>query len=73
VVIWFVVRQRSRKWISHLVSPILGFGIVAYVLINAQANAKIAGLIWLGVGAAMLIVIKLRGGRPGALIEEETR
>ncbi len=69
--IWFVARNRSRQWISHLVSPILGFAIVAYVLVNAQTNAKVAGLIWLGVGALVLIVIKLRGGRPGALTDEE--
>jgi len=73
VVIWFIGRQKSRRWISHLISPILGFAIVAYVLVNAQTNAKVAGLIWLGVGAVILIVIRLRGGRPGALMEEETQ
>jgi len=45
---------------------------VAYVLVNAQANAKIAGLAWLGVGAVMLLVVKARGGRPGQLADEET-
>ena len=72
VVIWFIGKQKSRKWISHLVSPVLGFAIVAYVLVNAQTNAKVAGLIWLGVGVLVLLVIKRRGGRPGALIDEET-
>jgi len=73
VVIWFIGRQKSRRWISHLISPILGFAIVAYVLINAQTNAKVAGLVWLGLGVVILIVIKVRGGRPGALLEEETQ
>ena len=72
VVIWFVGKQKSRKWISHLLSPVLGFAIVAYVLVNAQTNAKVAGLLWLGVGVVVLLVIRRRGGRPGALIEEET-
>ncbi len=72
VVIWFVGKQKSRQWISHLLSPVLGFAIVAYVLVNAQTNAKVAGLVWLGVGVVVLVVVKLRGGRPGALIEEET-
>lgn len=72
VVIWFVLKQKSRKWFSHLVSPILGFAIVAYVLINAQTNAKIAGLTWLGIGAVVLIVVKVRGGRPSALTDEVT-
>ena len=70
VVVWFMARRRSRRWLSHLLSPIIGFAIVAYVLINAQTNAKIAGLIWLGIGVVILLVIKFRGGRPSALTEE---
>ena len=72
VVVWFIGRQKSRQWFSHLISPILGFAIVGYVLVNIQALAKITGLVWLGVGVIMLIVIKTRGGRPGLLVEEET-
>ena len=72
VLVWFMARQKSRQWFSHLISPLIGFAIVGYVLLNTQTNAKIAGLIWLGVGVVMLIVIRLRGGRPGLLTEEET-
>jgi amino acid transporter len=72
VVVWFMARQKSRQWFSHLISPLIGFAIVGYVLVNIQNNAKIAGLTWLGVGVVMLLVIKLRGGRPGLLVEEET-
>jgi amino acid transporter len=72
VVVWFIARQKSRQWFSHLLSPFIGFAIVAYVLVNAQTNAKIAGLLWLGVGVIMLIIIRTRGGRPGLLIDEET-
>ncbi|HVN00974.1 MAG TPA: APC family permease [Caulobacteraceae bacterium] len=72
VVVWFVGRQQSRRWGRHLIAPMLGFAIIAYVLVNAQTNAKIAGLAWLGVGVVALAVIKLRGGRPGALADEET-
>jgi len=71
VLVWYMLRQRSRRWFSHLISPLLGFAIVGYVLLNAQTNAKIAGLVWLGVGVVVLVVIKIRGGRPGALIQEE--
>ena len=72
VVVWFIGKQKSRHWFSHLISPIIGFAIVAYVLVNTQIEAKIAGLVWLGVGVIILIVIKTRGGRPGLLVEEET-
>ena len=43
VVMHFVVREKSRDWLRHLLSPLVGFAIVAYVLWNAEANAKIAG------------------------------
>src|SRR6185437_16365512 len=72
VVVWFMVRQKSRRWFAHLISPLLGFAIIGYVLLNTQTNAKIAGLLWLGVGALMLAVIKARGGDPGLLAKEDT-
>jgi amino acid transporter len=72
VVIHFMVRQKSRRWIRHLVVPAIGFAIVAYVLINAQANAKIAGLIWMAVGLATVLLLKFTGRSPGALLDEET-
>jgi amino acid transporter len=72
VLVWFMARQKSRQWFSHLISPVIGFAIVGYVLLNTQTNAKIAGVAWLGVGVVMLLVIKFRGGRPGLLVEEET-
>lgn len=72
VVVWFMIRQKSRRWFAHLVSPLLGFAIIGYVLLNTQTNAKIAGLLWLGIGALVLAVIKARGGDPGLLAEEDT-
>ena len=72
VMIYFLGRQKSRQWLRHLASPLIGFAIIAYVLLNAQTMAKIAGLVWLGVGVAALVAVKLRGGRPGKLLEEET-
>jgi amino acid transporter len=72
VMVWFLWRRKSRRWLPHLISPLIGLVIIAYVLINAQTNAKIAGLVWLAVGVVMLAAIKLRRGRPGLLAEEET-
>jgi len=67
-----MVRQRSRRWIRHLVVPAVGFVIVAYVLINAQANAKIAGLCWMAVGLATIVALKASGRSTGALLDDET-
>jgi amino acid transporter len=59
----FIVWQKSRRWIRHLVVPVIGFAIVAYVLVKAETPAKIAGLCWLGAGALALVFVKLRAGR----------
>ncbi|HYM18426.1 MAG TPA: APC family permease [Micropepsaceae bacterium] len=63
VIVHFVWRQRSRVWLRHLVAPLVGFTIVAYVLLNMAAPAKIAGLAWLAIGIAGLIGLKLTGRR----------
>jgi amino acid transporter len=72
VVVWFMVRQKSRRWFTHLICPLLGFAIIGYVLLNTQTNAKIVGVAWLGVGAIVLLVIRARGGDPGLLAKEDT-
>jgi len=63
VVAHFIIRQKSRRWIRHFVVPVIGFAIVAYVLVNAGRPAKIAGLCWLGAGAGALLVLKFRAWR----------
>lgn len=57
----FLWRQKSRDWLRHFVLPAIGFLIVAYVLLNAQANAKIFGSLWLGVGIAVLLWLRFTG------------
>jgi amino acid transporter len=57
----FIWRNKSRDWLRHLVSPAIGFVIIAYVLWNAEANAKIAGLCWLTMGVAVLIWFRFTG------------
>ena len=59
VVAHFVWRKKSRKWLQHLIAPAIGFAIIAYVLFNAEPNAKIAGGVWMTAGVIALIVFKL--------------
>jgi amino acid transporter len=59
VVAHFVWRKKSRKWLQHLIAPAIGFAIIAYVLFNAEPNAKIAGGVWMTGGVIALIVFKL--------------
>jgi amino acid transporter len=71
-VVWhYVGRLGSRKWWTHLVAPVIGFAILAYVLINAQLQAKWLGLIWFAVGLVMLAVLLAMGRRPELALPEE--
>jgi amino acid transporter len=74
VVVHYVVRGGSRDWWRNLVAPVIGFAILAYVLLNAQLQAKWLGLIWFMLGVAALAVLIALGRRPElALVEEEVR
>jgi amino acid transporter len=58
VVAHFMWREHSRNWLLHLVVPGIGFAIIAYVLWNAEPNAKIAGGIWMIAGLAVFATLK---------------
>ncbi|UPK76795.1 APC family permease [Nocardioidaceae bacterium SCSIO 66511] len=61
VVSHYTVRTRSRRYFLHLVSPIIGFCIIGYVLWNAEANAKTGGLVWLAIGVVVLLYYRSKG------------
>ena len=42
----------------------LGFVILAYVLVNAQLQAKWLGLIWFALGVLSLLLLMAMGRRP---------
>ncbi|MEU2348772.1 APC family permease [Modestobacter sp. NPDC049651] len=69
VVVHFVVRQKSRDWWRHLVVPVIGFAILAYVLIHAKVAAQWTGFVWLAVGVVILLFL-VRTGRKPVLAEE---
>jgi amino acid transporter len=61
-VLWYyLVRQKSKNYLLHLVVPTLGFLIIGYVLFNADPLAKIGGIVWLVIGAVIFGVNKVRG------------
>jgi amino acid transporter len=70
VVWYYVVRQKSKNYLLHLVVPTLGFLIIGYVLFNADALAKIGGLVWLAVGAVVFAINVFRGRGVPELAEE---
>jgi amino acid transporter len=61
VVWYYLVRQKSKNYLLHLVVPTLGFLIIGYVLFNADSLAKIGGLVWLVIGAVVFAINVIRG------------
>ncbi len=61
VMAYFLGRKQSRDWLRHLVLPAIGLAIVATVLVNAEANAKIAGVLWMIGGLVLFVVLRLLG------------
>jgi amino acid transporter len=63
---YHVVKKRQRSYGQHLLVPLVGFAIIAYVLYNADSKAQIGGLVWLAVGLLVILARKL-AGRPVTL------
>jgi amino acid transporter len=61
VVSYYGLRRRSGNVLLHWVAPIIGFLIIGYVLWNAEANAKIGGVVWLVIGVAVLLYYRAKG------------
>ncbi|MGY1727911.1 APC family permease [Geodermatophilus sp. SYSU D01062] len=71
-VVWhFIGRLGSRNWWLHLVVPVVGFGILAYVVYNAQVAAQELGFVWLAIGVVLMIVLIATGRRPEIRAEEK--
>jgi len=51
----YVVKNKSKNYWSHLVLPLIGFIIIAYVWINLATEAKTLGLAWLAIGIIVAI------------------
>ncbi len=68
---YYIVKKRSRNWLLHGVVPVLGLLIIGYVLLNADAAAKIGGLVWLAIGAIVFGINVARGRKPELTIRED--
>jgi amino acid transporter len=61
VITHFAVRHRSNRWFRHIVSPLIGSLSVGYVILNTDSQARLAGMLWLFVGALVLGTVRWRG------------
>ena len=61
VVVYFLIKQKTGALGIHLLSPVIGFAIIGYVLVNADAHAKLGGTVWLAVGVVIAIGLRMTG------------
>ncbi|GAA3125157.1 APC family permease [Streptosporangium carneum] len=64
VIVHYVFRSGSRAWWRHLFAPLIGFGILVYVVINASIAAQLVGIVWLAIGVLVLATFFAYGRRP---------
>ena len=58
-------RQRSGAWLRHLVFPLAGFAVIAYVLYGMDPTAKVLGACWIAVGVLYYFILAASArGRP---------
>jgi len=55
----YVIRQKSRSVFKHLIMPLIGFAVIAYVLYGMDIHAIKLGSIWIGIGIVYLIILSL--------------
>jgi amino acid transporter len=70
VVVHYLVRRRSTDYWRHLAVPVIGFVILAYVIVNAQLAAQTLGFAWLVVGVIVLAVLMIAGRKPTMVIDD---
>ena len=69
VIVHYIGRKKSKNYLLHLVVPVVGFLIIGYVLLNADAAAKIGGLVWLVIGLGVYLYYRWSGRKTPTLGE----
>jgi amino acid transporter len=55
------VRQRTGRWLRHLLCPLLGLSIILFVLYEMNRSAKVLGAWWIAIGVVYYSILALRG------------
>jgi amino acid transporter len=63
----YLVRGASRDWLRHLIFPVIGAAVIAYVLYEMDNSAKIIGAGWLALGLIYYLVMNVVLKKPAAL------
>lgn len=68
VIYHFIVKNKSRNYLSHLVLPGIGFIVIAYVVYSLDIASITLGLSWLVIGVIYYFI--LRGTKKDVNFEE---
>jgi amino acid transporter len=63
----FFLRQRSGDWLRHLLFPLAGFVVIAYVIFEMDTAAKIMGACWVICGIVYYLVLTFMLKKPVAI------
>jgi amino acid transporter len=63
----YFIRQRSGDWLRHLLFPLAGLTVIAYVLMQMDRSAKIMGACWIACGIVYYFVLTVVLRKPVAL------
>jgi amino acid transporter len=56
-VCYYILKKKSKHYFRDLVCPILGLLLLGYTFISLKRDAKIAGLIWVAIGAVFMLYL----------------
>ena len=57
VINYYIRKEHSKDYFKYLISPIIGFLIIAYVLVNMDILAKVIGISWFIVGLIYYLIL----------------
>jgi amino acid transporter len=63
----YFLRERSGRWLRHLLFPLVGLCIIGYVLFEMEQAAKVLGACWIAFGCLYLGILTRWFGKPAAL------
>jgi drug/metabolite transporter (DMT)-like permease len=63
----YMIRGRSRAWLTHLAMPLAGLAVIGYVLYEMDSAAKIMGAVWIALGLVYFVVYTIVLKKPAAI------
>ena len=66
VIALFIGKRKSRRYVVHLLAPLLGIAIILGVLAQMSATGIAVGVTWLVAGAILVFVLRARERRRAA-------